>query len=147
MYSMKQKKFGSCLAVAAAPPTDCQQEAWGLKPVRIPDFRPRCDPTSGLYWPQQCIAETCWCVNPATGEEIPGSMYTYDPAKCGAGPARAVASGEEVSQSLYQHWFIYLFKSNLVCTFYADCKCRLINIFIVCLFKLLMYIHICIFIS
>lgn len=94
--------YTPCFGPAAAPPTECQQEAWGLKPASVPGFRPRCDPHSGLYWPHQCFGETCWCVNPATGEEIPGSMYTYDPDKCGAGSARAVPSGEEVSQSLYQ---------------------------------------------
>ncbi|XP_075902149.1 H-2 class II histocompatibility antigen gamma chain-like [Nelusetta ayraudi] len=75
-----------------SPPTECQMEAWGLKPINGPGFRPRCDP-SGLYWPQQCFQGDCWCVNPATGEQIPGSMYTSDPAGCGAGSARAFATG------------------------------------------------------
>lgn len=76
----------------ASPPTECQMESWGLKQPLGPGFRPRCDP-SGLYWPQQCFQDTCWCVNPATGEQIPGSMYTTDPAKCGVGSARALATG------------------------------------------------------
>lgn len=79
--------------LAASPPTECQLEARGSKPQRLPGFYPRCDPR-GLYWPQQCFEGTCWCVNPATGEEIPGSMYTSDPDKCGVGFALAVAPGE-----------------------------------------------------
>lgn len=90
----------SC-GLAASPPTECQMESWGLKQPLAPGFRPRCDP-SGLYWPQQCFQDTCWCVNPATGEQIPGSMYTNDPAKCGVGSARALATGKAISKSLYE---------------------------------------------
>lgn len=109
------------LGVAAAPPTKCQQEAWGLKPVSVPGFRPSCDPRSGLYWPQQCFGETCWCVNPATGEEIPGSMFTSDPAKCGVGSARSVASGEAVSESLYRLLVLLIFCKKFFCICNADC--------------------------
>ncbi|XP_030297717.1 CD74 molecule, major histocompatibility complex, class II invariant chain b [Sparus aurata] len=53
--------------------TDCQLEAAGLKAVQVPGFRPTCD-RRGLYQAQQCFGEHCWCVNPANGEMIPGSL-------------------------------------------------------------------------
>ncbi|CAK6967063.1 insulin-like growth factor-binding protein 2 [Scomber scombrus] len=55
--------------------TDCQ-----MKPVQVPGFRPACDPR-GLYQAQQCFMEQCWCVNPVTGQEVPGSL-TRGPARC-----------------------------------------------------------------
>ncbi len=57
----------------ALPATSCQLEAAGLKPVRVPNFRPKCD-ESGRYQVQQCFMRSCWCVNPTNGEMIPGSM-------------------------------------------------------------------------
>uniref|UniRef100_UPI0037E82008 CD74 molecule, major histocompatibility complex, class II invariant chain b n=1 Tax=Semicossyphus pulcher TaxID=241346 RepID=UPI0037E82008 len=58
-----------------APPkaTECQLEASGLKTLPVPNFRPVCD-EHGLYSPQQCFMDKCWCVNPASGQEIRGSM-------------------------------------------------------------------------
>ncbi|XP_037829603.1 CD74 molecule, major histocompatibility complex, class II invariant chain b [Kryptolebias marmoratus] len=53
--------------------TTCQMELAGLKPVQVPGFRPSCD-KNGLYEHQQCFVEQCWCVNPADGEMIPGSL-------------------------------------------------------------------------
>lgn len=61
--------------IAPEQPTDCQLEALGLKAVPVPGFRPTCD-KRGLYQAQQCFLEQCWCVNPADGEMIPGSMRT-----------------------------------------------------------------------
>lgn len=104
----------SC-GLAVSPPTECQMEAWGLKPINGPGFRPRCDP-SGLYWPQQCFQGDCWCVNPATGEQIPGSMYTSDPAGCGAGSARAFATGKAISKSLWWADICVLCLSEIVST-------------------------------
>uniref|UniRef100_A0A3Q3NNF7 Uncharacterized LOC109997356 n=1 Tax=Labrus bergylta TaxID=56723 RepID=A0A3Q3NNF7_9LABR len=62
--------------------TECQLEASGLKTVLVPGFRPSCD-ERGLYRPQQCFMGNCWCVNQASGNEIPGSM-TKGAASCGA---------------------------------------------------------------
>ncbi|XP_060896099.1 insulin-like growth factor-binding protein 1 [Labrus mixtus] len=62
--------------------TECQLEASGLKTVPVPGFRPKCD-ERGLYRPQQCFMGNCWCVNQASGNEIPGSL-TRGPARCGA---------------------------------------------------------------
>ncbi|KAK5854268.1 hypothetical protein PBY51_015353 [Eleginops maclovinus] len=64
------------------PVTKCQQEAAGVKPVVVPGFRPDCD-ERGLYRAQQCFLESCWCVDTATGQEIPGSL-TKGMASCGA---------------------------------------------------------------
>ncbi|KAG7228520.1 hypothetical protein INR49_007694 [Caranx melampygus] len=61
--------------------TECQQEAAGMKPVQVPGFRPVCD-ERGLYQAQQCFFSQCWCVNPVTGEQIPGSLSS-GPARCG----------------------------------------------------------------
>lgn len=67
--------------------TDCQLEAAGQKPVKVPDFYPACD-QRGLYKAQQCFMGLCWCVNPATGEQIPNTE-TRGPVICTA----AVRSG------------------------------------------------------
>uniref|UniRef100_A0A1A7WBW6 CD74 molecule, major histocompatibility complex, class II invariant chain b n=1 Tax=Iconisemion striatum TaxID=60296 RepID=A0A1A7WBW6_9TELE len=56
----------------AAPLTNCQLEAAGLKALQVPGFFPECD-KNGLYKSQQCFATQCWCVNPETGLQIPGS--------------------------------------------------------------------------
>ncbi|XP_041645328.1 uncharacterized protein LOC121510964 [Cheilinus undulatus] len=65
---------------AGPPPktvdTDCQREASGQTPSRVPGFRPSCD-EHGLYRPQQCYMENCWCVNPVSGMVISGP-----PANC-----------------------------------------------------------------
>ncbi|XP_034537436.1 CD74 molecule, major histocompatibility complex, class II invariant chain b [Notolabrus celidotus] len=61
--------------------TECQQEAAGIKPVPVPGYRPICD-ERGLYQPQQCFMGKCWCVNPASGLQIPGSLKR-GPANCG----------------------------------------------------------------
>lgn len=53
--------------------TQCQLEASGAKPAQVPGFRPQCD-GRGLYQLQQCFMQACWCVNPATGEQLPGSL-------------------------------------------------------------------------
>lgn len=104
----------SC-GLAVSPPTECQMEAWGLKQLSGPGFRPRCDP-SGLYWPQQCFQGDCWCVNPATGEQIPGSMYINDPARCGVDSARAFATGKAISKSLWWADICVLCLSKIVST-------------------------------
>ncbi|XP_037553138.1 CD74 molecule, major histocompatibility complex, class II invariant chain b [Nematolebias whitei] len=57
----------------AAPLTTCQLEFAGLKPVQVPGFQPRCD-KNGLYERQQCFMRQCWCVNPADGQQIPGTL-------------------------------------------------------------------------
>ncbi|XP_040905493.1 uncharacterized protein LOC121189438 [Toxotes jaculatrix] len=62
--------------------TNCQLEAAGVLTVQVPNFHPDCD-ERGLYRPQQCFMHQCWCVNPATGEQIPGSLRNGR-AKCGA---------------------------------------------------------------
>ncbi|XP_039995209.1 uncharacterized protein LOC120796431 isoform X2 [Xiphias gladius] len=62
--------------------TDCQLEAAGVKAVQVPGFRPECD-ERGLYQAQQCYMYQCWCVNPANGEQIPGSQRDGQ-AKCSA---------------------------------------------------------------
>ncbi|CAJ1067074.1 CD74 molecule%2C major histocompatibility complex, class II invariant chain b [Xyrichtys novacula] len=61
--------------------TDCQLEASGLKPLPVPNYRPSCD-ERGLYTPQQCFMGKCWCVNTASGVQIPGSM-SDGAARCG----------------------------------------------------------------
>ncbi|XP_076599270.1 CD74 molecule, major histocompatibility complex, class II invariant chain b [Chaetodon auriga] len=53
--------------------TDCQLEAAGLKAVQVPGFRPSCD-ERGLYLAKQCYGGLCWCVNPANGMTVPGSV-------------------------------------------------------------------------
>ncbi|XP_041866476.1 insulin-like growth factor-binding protein 2 [Melanotaenia boesemani] len=58
---------------SADPLTPCQMETTGLKPVQVPGFYPMCD-KQGLYKAQQCYIEHCWCVNPQTGDQIPGSV-------------------------------------------------------------------------
>uniref|UniRef100_A0A3B4EQC4 Thyroglobulin type-1 domain-containing protein n=1 Tax=Pundamilia nyererei TaxID=303518 RepID=A0A3B4EQC4_9CICH len=60
-------------ALTAPPPTKCQLEASGVKPVQVPGFKPACE-KDGLYKAQQCFESICWCVNTATGEQIDGSM-------------------------------------------------------------------------
>ncbi|XP_056291307.1 H-2 class II histocompatibility antigen gamma chain-like [Pseudoliparis swirei] len=62
--------------------TVCQLEAAGMKPVQLPGFWPACD-ERGLYREQQCFVRHCWCVNPADGQPLPGSL-TKGPAHCGA---------------------------------------------------------------
>ncbi|XP_074532409.1 CD74 molecule, major histocompatibility complex, class II invariant chain b [Halichoeres trimaculatus] len=59
--------------------TKCQLEAAGVNPG--PDFRPSCD-ERGLYLPMQCFEGNCWCVNPASGFMIPGTM-SQGAARCG----------------------------------------------------------------
>ncbi|XP_071393406.1 CD74 molecule, major histocompatibility complex, class II invariant chain b [Centroberyx affinis] len=71
--------------------TQCQLEAAGLKPVKLPTFRPVCD-EQGRYRPQQCWGRRCWCVNTASGKEIPGS-FQEGPAQCGATAFNAVSTG------------------------------------------------------
>ncbi|XP_078144705.1 CD74 molecule, major histocompatibility complex, class II invariant chain b [Centroberyx gerrardi] len=71
--------------------TQCQLEAAGLKPVKVPTFRPVCD-EQGRYRPQQCWKRTCWCVNTASGKEIPGSLR-LGPAQCGAAAFNTVSTG------------------------------------------------------
>lgn len=56
---------------------------------RFPDFRPTCD-VNGLYQPQQCWNEVCWCVSPITGEMIPNSVQS-GPAQC----IEALSAGEK----------------------------------------------------
>lgn len=80
----------SSLLLAASQSTECQQEAAGLKPVQVPGFHPVCD-DRGFYKPQQCFHGSCWCVNPANGQEIPNTIRN-GPANCGVS-ARS-ASGE-----------------------------------------------------
>ncbi|XP_013764845.1 H-2 class II histocompatibility antigen gamma chain-like, partial [Pundamilia nyererei] len=58
---------------SSPPPTKCQLEASGVKPVQVPGFKPACE-KDGLYKAQQCFESICWCVNTATGEQIDGSM-------------------------------------------------------------------------
>lgn len=70
------------------PLTQCQQEAAGLKPVQVPGFYPNCD-EQGLYQSQQCYMEQCWCVDPASGQQIPGTLGT-GPVMC----TTAVHAGE-----------------------------------------------------
>ncbi|XP_054456521.1 uncharacterized protein LOC129092562 [Anoplopoma fimbria] len=60
--------------------TVCQLEAAGVKPVQVPGFYPACD-ERGLYRAQQCFMDRCWCVNPANGQQLPGTMKT-GPASC-----------------------------------------------------------------
>ncbi|XP_059215520.1 CD74 molecule, major histocompatibility complex, class II invariant chain b [Centropristis striata] len=60
--------------------TECQKEAAGLEPVQFPNFRPECD-ERGLYRSQQCVLQHCWCVNPASGREVPGTL-TNGKANC-----------------------------------------------------------------
>ncbi|XP_047459378.1 CD74 molecule, major histocompatibility complex, class II invariant chain b [Mugil cephalus] len=62
------------------PLTACQQEAAGKKPLQVPGFRPDCD-SNGLYRPQQCFEQYCWCVNPVTGDQILGSQR-QGPVSC-----------------------------------------------------------------
>ncbi|XP_075931848.1 CD74 molecule, major histocompatibility complex, class II invariant chain b [Anarhichas minor] len=62
--------------------TICQLEAAGVKPLQVPGFRPVCD-ERGLYRAQQCFVQHCWCVNPADGQQISGSL-TKGHAPCGA---------------------------------------------------------------
>uniref|UniRef100_A0A3Q0RWT6 Thyroglobulin type-1 domain-containing protein n=1 Tax=Amphilophus citrinellus TaxID=61819 RepID=A0A3Q0RWT6_AMPCI len=62
------------------PATSCQLESAGVKLVQVPGFRPACD-ERGLYKAQQCYMGHCWCVNTATGEQIPGSELQGE-AKC-----------------------------------------------------------------
>ncbi|XP_030603322.1 CD74 molecule, major histocompatibility complex, class II invariant chain b [Archocentrus centrarchus] len=62
------------------PATSCQLEAAGVKLVQVPGFRPACD-ERGLYKAQQCYMGHCWCVNTATGEQIPGSELQGE-ARC-----------------------------------------------------------------
>ncbi|XP_068423843.1 CD74 molecule, major histocompatibility complex, class II invariant chain b [Clinocottus analis] len=61
--------------------TVCQLEAAGIKRVEVPGFRPLCD-GRGLYRAQQCFVDQCWCVNPADGQQIQGSLRTGQ-ARCG----------------------------------------------------------------
>lgn len=60
-------------ALTAPPPTKCQLEASGVKPVQVPGFKPACE-KDGLYKAQQCFESVCWCVNTANGEQINGSL-------------------------------------------------------------------------
>ncbi|XP_068575031.1 CD74 molecule, major histocompatibility complex, class II invariant chain b [Cebidichthys violaceus] len=62
--------------------TICQLEAAGVKPVQVPGFRPACD-ERGLYKAQQCFVGRCWCVNPADGQQLPGSLSAGH-TRCGA---------------------------------------------------------------
>ncbi|XP_032397242.1 uncharacterized protein LOC116705284 isoform X1 [Etheostoma spectabile] len=61
--------------------TNCQLEAAGVKNVQVPGFRPTCD-ERGLYQAQQCFRDHCWCVNPADGLAVPGSLKKGQ-ASCG----------------------------------------------------------------
>ncbi|XP_044069341.1 insulin-like growth factor-binding protein 2 isoform X2 [Siniperca chuatsi] len=65
-----------------APPhiTECQLEAAGMKAPQVPGFRPVCD-ERGFYLTEQCYMKHCWCVNPANGQTIPGSLHN-GPASC-----------------------------------------------------------------
>ncbi|KAG8000247.1 H-2 class II histocompatibility antigen gamma chain [Nibea albiflora] len=78
--------------------TDCQLEAAGKKPVRVPGFHPSCD-ERGLYQPQQCFMTHCWCVNPANGQEIPGTIKNGQ-VSCSA----AFIAADEIA-SRDQQWF------------------------------------------
>ncbi|XP_026165644.1 CD74 molecule, major histocompatibility complex, class II invariant chain b [Mastacembelus armatus] len=70
--------------------TDCQLEASGLKDVQVPGFRPVCD-ESGLYKAQQCYMGSCWCVNPANGVQIPGTLSNGQ-ARCAVAVRTGVRS-------------------------------------------------------
>jgi len=61
--------------------TKCQLEAAGVKPVAVPGFHPACD-RNGLYQAKQCYMSECWCVNPDSGEQIPGSLSSGMATKC-----------------------------------------------------------------
>ncbi|XP_056147824.1 uncharacterized protein LOC130122817 isoform X2 [Lampris incognitus] len=52
--------------------TSCQLEAAGLRTGPVPSFKPRCD-EQGLYHATQCWIRSCWCVDIASGKEIPRS--------------------------------------------------------------------------
>ncbi|CAF97070.1 unnamed protein product [Tetraodon nigroviridis] len=53
--------------------TDCQLKASGMKSSGVPGFSPVCD-ERGFYQAEQCFMGQCWCVNPLSGDVIPGSM-------------------------------------------------------------------------
>lgn len=90
-FKVRQEMWSnSSLLLAASRSTECQQEAAGLKQVQVPGYHPVCD-DRGFYKPQQCFKGSCWCVNPANGQEIPNSIRN-GPASCGA--AVQSASGE-----------------------------------------------------
>ncbi|XP_031696837.1 CD74 molecule, major histocompatibility complex, class II invariant chain b [Anarrhichthys ocellatus] len=78
--------------------TLCQLEAAGVKPVQVPGFRPVCD-ERGLYRAQQCFVQHCWCVNPADGQQISGSL-TKGHASCGASVRGASVRGGSISKLL-----------------------------------------------
>ncbi|KAM9344536.1 CD74 molecule, major histocompatibility complex, class II invariant chain b [Symphorus nematophorus] len=62
------------------PATECQLEAAGVKPPRVPGFKPACD-ERGFYKAQQCYLNQCWCVDPVSGHNISGSERN-GPALC-----------------------------------------------------------------
>ncbi|XP_063059905.1 CD74 molecule, major histocompatibility complex, class II invariant chain b [Engraulis encrasicolus] len=52
--------------------TQCEKEALGLTPSKVPGFKPQCDAVGG-YQPRQCFQRQCWCVD-ATGHPISNSL-------------------------------------------------------------------------
>ncbi|XP_061600972.1 uncharacterized protein LOC133463444 [Cololabis saira] len=75
--SMDEEASTAGQGKTAGPLTICQMEAKGLKPMKVPGFRPTCD-KRGLYKAQQCYMGHCWCVDPTTGQMI------SEGAKCAA---------------------------------------------------------------
>ncbi|XP_029926535.1 CD74 molecule, major histocompatibility complex, class II invariant chain b isoform X2 [Myripristis murdjan] len=76
---------------ASQQDTECQLQAAGLKPMQLPSFRPACD-EQGRFRAQQCWMDQCWCVDPATGTQITGSLR-HGPVRCAAGIRPAAATG------------------------------------------------------
>lgn len=88
-FSVRKGWFNSpLLSPALLQSTDCQLQAAGVKALPVPGFRPACD-ERGLYLAQQCFMKQCWCVNPANGDQIPGSLRN-GPTLCHT----SVATGE-----------------------------------------------------
>ncbi|XP_013884867.1 CD74 molecule, major histocompatibility complex, class II invariant chain b [Austrofundulus limnaeus] len=93
--TMEEEASAGVPGKTPAPLTTCQQEFAGLKPVQVPGFRPRCD-KKGLYERQQCFMRQCWCVNPADGQQIPGSLR-QGPVNCSS--IRAIPAGATLTLS------------------------------------------------
>ncbi|XP_055012156.1 ladderlectin [Boleophthalmus pectinirostris] len=70
-------------------------------------YLPQCD-ENGNFERRQCWASlgVCWCVNPITGEEVPGSkkMHGQDPPKCDGQEEEEEEEHLEKKPDCPEHW-------------------------------------------
>lgn len=83
--------LSSCVPSAKPQATECQEKASRMKALGFQSFDQLCD-ERGFYQAQQCLMKKCWCVDPLSGHEIPGSMND-GPVKC----STAAAAGKDAS--------------------------------------------------